>query len=202
VIFFSQNTQIPEHREAFKEELNKIPGVVSVSFTFNNPVNVGSTLTCRSSKNPDEEIFVSYMAVDHDFTKTLGIEVIMGSNLSTDYPAGTSYVLINQAMASTMGFENPVGEIIKFNESNLTIAGVVKDFHFNNLRVPIKQMMMFCGLDGTDRVFVKIKGEGCRKLLKLLKPSSMILKMSLSNIVFWTKRTPDNIMLSSPRASS
>jgi ABC-type antimicrobial peptide transport system permease subunit len=169
VVFFSQNTQIPEHREAFKEELNKIPGVVSVSFTFNNPVNVGSTLTCRSSKNPDEEIFVSYMAVDHDFTKTLGIEVIMGRNLSTDSPAGTSYVLINQEMASTMGFENPVGEIIKFNESNLTVVGVVKDFHFNNLRVPIKQMMMFCGLDGTDNVFVKIKGEGMQESIKAIE---------------------------------
>ena len=28
VIFFNQNKQIPQHREAFKEELNKIPGCV------------------------------------------------------------------------------------------------------------------------------------------------------------------------------
>ena len=60
--------------------------MLSVSFTFNNPLDVNSSLTCRSSKNPNEEIFVSYMVVDHDFTKTLGIEVVMGRNLSTDSP--------------------------------------------------------------------------------------------------------------------
>jgi ABC-type antimicrobial peptide transport system permease subunit len=169
VVFFNQNTHIPEHREAFKDELKKISGVVSVSFTFNNPINVGSTLTCRSSKNPDEEIFVSYMVVDHDFTNTLGIELVMGRNLSTDSPAGTNYVLINQEMAKTMGFENPVGETIKFNESNLTVVGVVHDFHFNNLRVPIKQLMMFCGLYGTDMVFVKIKGEGIQETIKAIE---------------------------------
>ena len=169
VIFFNQNTQIPEHRVAFKEELKKIPGVLSVSFSFNNPLNVGSTLTCKSSKNPDEQIFVSYMAVDHDFTKTLGIEVVMGRNLSTDSPAGADYVLINQEMAKTLGFENPIGEIIKFGEKDLTVLGVVKDFHFNNLRVPIKQMMMFCGMEGTDKVFVKIKEEGIEKTIKAIE---------------------------------
>ena len=169
VVFFNQNTQIPEHREAFKEELKKIPGVLSVSFTFNNPLNVNSTLTCRSSKNPNEELFVSYMQVDHDFTETLGIEVVMGRNLSSDSPAGANYVLINQEMAKIMGFENPVGQIVKFGESNFTVVGVVKDFHFNNLRVPITQMMMFCGLDRTDKVFVKIKGEGMQETIKAIE---------------------------------
>ncbi len=169
VIFFNQNEQIPQHREAFKEELNNIPGVLSVSFTFNNPLDVNSSLTCRSSKNPNEEIFVSYMVVDHDFIKTLGIEVVMGRELTTDSPSSSNYILINQEMAKTMGIENPVGENVKFRENNLTVAGVVKDFHFNNLRVPIKQMMMFCGLDGTDKVMVKIKGDNIQETIKAIE---------------------------------
>jgi putative ABC transport system permease protein len=169
VIFFNQNENIPQHREAFKAELSNIPGVASVSYTFNNPLDVGSSLTCRSRKNPNEDIFVSYMVADHDFVKTLGIEEVMGRIPSTDPQSSPGYVLINQEMAKTLGIENPVGEILKFNELNLTVSGVIKDFHFNNLRVPIKQMIIFCGLDGTDKVMVKLKGDKIQETIKTIE---------------------------------
>jgi ABC-type antimicrobial peptide transport system permease subunit len=59
-------------------------------------------------------------------------------------------------MARSLGYENPVGQDVKFMGQTATVRCVVKNFHFNSLRVPITQLMIFQGIEGADMVLVRL----------------------------------------------
>jgi len=168
VIFFPQSSEINKHKEAFKDELEKQPGVISVSYTNNNPLDVNNSTTDPRwrGKNPNEEFLISVITVDQDFARTMGAEIIEGRDFSNDFPTDTNCVLINQEMAKIMQLENPVGETINYWGRKATVAGVVKDFHFNNMHLPIKQMMLICRPNETWLTMIKIKGGKIKETIR------------------------------------
>jgi ABC-type antimicrobial peptide transport system permease subunit len=66
--------------------------------------------------------------VTHDFGKTVGWEIQAGRDFSRDFPSDSSAMIINQAAANLMGMQRPVGQIIRWNDTDYTVIGVVKDF--------------------------------------------------------------------------
>jgi putative ABC transport system permease protein len=155
VMFFQLPGDKLMHRDALKSELKLLPGVADVSYVFNNPLNVTSHLYC-SGKNPDDEIATAYMVADKDFTSTLNIEIVDGSDCVEEYPDNNTYVLINQELAHSLGYENPVGQPLKYRDNTVTIIGIVKNFHFNNLRIPVGQLMIFRQLEGVNTALIRI----------------------------------------------
>lgn len=158
VIFFKPAESMLVQHASFKDELKSLPGVEDVTYIFNNPLNINSYLQC-SGKDPEKEFSVAYMVADPDFTRTMGIEIVEGADSRTGYTDENKSVLINQEMAKSLGYENPVGQVVKFMGQSATISGVVKNFHFNSLRVPVRQLMVFLGYEGTDMILVRIKDD-------------------------------------------
>jgi ABC-type antimicrobial peptide transport system permease subunit len=68
------------------------------------------------------------MAVSYDFGKTVGWRIKDGRDLSRDFPGDSTALIVNEAAAKFMGFQHPVGEIVKWGDNDkYTIIGVVKD---------------------------------------------------------------------------
>jgi ABC-type antimicrobial peptide transport system permease subunit len=168
IVFFSQGTQIQKQRNGFKNELKKQAGIINVSYTSNNPLEVHystTDLNWRGKLAGSEYVFYD-IAVDHDFAQTLGAEIIEGRDFSTSYPSDTNCILINQEALRIMHLESPIGEVVNYWGRHATIIGIVKDFHFSNLHVPIKQMMIMCRPNSTHLVMVKIKGNMRKEAIK------------------------------------
>jgi ABC-type antimicrobial peptide transport system permease subunit len=72
--------------------------------------------------------------ITHEFGNTVGWEIQAGRDFSRDFPSDSSAIIINQAAADLMGLQNPVGQIIKWQDRDYTVIGLVKDF----LLVPYK----------------------------------------------------------------
>jgi len=78
--------------------------------------------------------------------QTLGITAVAGRLFSKEFPGDTSNrMILNEAAIRKMGFSSPqeaIGGKVKFDwrgESySWTVIGVVKDFHFQDLHVPIE----------------------------------------------------------------
>jgi putative ABC transport system permease protein len=84
--------------------------------------------------------------VDYDFLKTLNIQTLAGRSFSADFPAdtNTTIIIFNETAVREFGFASPADAIGKkiFTQrqsgvADLTIVGVVKDFHFEDLKKPI-----------------------------------------------------------------
>jgi putative ABC transport system permease protein len=160
IIYFDQSQQIKKQRTAFKTELKNQSGIINATFTDDNPLGIGSDTsdpTWRGKSENDTYSF-PFIQVDQEFCTTFGAEIIAGRDFSSDFPSDTNCIIINQEALKLLKFENPIGEIVSFWGRKATIIGVVKDFHFYDLHLPIRQLIIICSPNRTDRIMVKIQG--------------------------------------------
>jgi len=133
------------HYELIKKEFLSRGGVLNVSASdFHPSLNTHYQSTWREGLEADKYEMVRWTGVDHDFVKTLGLEIIQGRDFSLDFPtdAREAYIL-NESAALQFGWTDPLGK-----ELGLTswprgrVIGVVKDFHFRSLHNPIEPLML------------------------------------------------------------
>lgn len=124
------------NRETFLTEVRRVPGVASAATIGNQLLgrnNNTSGLTWEG-KDPESNILFENVAVDYGTIETLGIEMAEGRAYSEAFGADTTKVIFNEAGIRAMGMEAPVGKTIRlWDQYDLEIIGVVKDFHFQSL---------------------------------------------------------------------
>ena len=69
---------------------------------------------------------------DQRFLETTGIQLLAGRDFERDSDAATS-VIVNESLARKPGWEEPIGETLRLYRKELTVIGVVRDFHFRSL---------------------------------------------------------------------
>ena len=150
-----------DNRMAFKEEMLRNSSIESGTITGFVPVDGGwrsDTPWWMEGKDATQENMVSLQnwRVDHDYIKTLGMNIIQGRDFSKDFPSDSSAVIVNEAAAYAFGLgDDPIGKNIntfgegleggidKENLERLTVIGVVEDFHFESLKQNIAPVMMY-----------------------------------------------------------
>jgi putative ABC transport system permease protein len=132
---------------ALKNEITKNPLVLNVGASFYYPgiMNPSDMGLRREGVTPNEAKLVRTNTVDETFLQTLGIAPLAGRLFSSQFPADTNRrMIINLAAVKELGFPSPndaVGKTLHMDwrgESyEYYVVGVVKDFHFQDLHVPI-----------------------------------------------------------------
>lgn len=115
VILFDREGRIAEQTESFLTEVQRQPGVVSVSSANQNLIGNDSFTIGVSwdGKNPDETVRFSVLAVGYDFFETLNIQSVAGRSFSRSMNDNNA-VIINQTAADRMGLSDPIGKKIIF----------------------------------------------------------------------------------------
>ncbi|TDX01165.1 ABC transporter permease [Dinghuibacter silviterrae] len=132
-----------------KAELQKQAGVESVGASFLYPGHVGWSGTYYADGQPstDNHPFLTNY-IDFDFMRTLGLQTVAGHAFTDQFPSDSvDGVVINETGARALGY-TPATCIGKgFHNANskeiLRIVGVMKDFHFEDLHVPIMSVAFF-----------------------------------------------------------
>ena len=82
--------------------------------------------------------------VDFEYMKTLGLQTVAGRLFSKEFLADSDRMVLNESAVKALGFASPEAAIGKkvhnnFQQNTYTneIVGVVKDFHFEDLHLPI-----------------------------------------------------------------
>jgi putative ABC transport system permease protein len=167
--------------QRYRNQLNGVPGVVNIS-------GMAPALTKGSNRygfKVDGEYKTSYIYyIDENFIKTMGMELVAGRDFSADRPSDkTESIIINQALAKSMGWEHPVGKLLpwKGKDNPSTVIGVVKDFNFQSLETPIEPMLLHMDPDqgGINNIMVRIgKGEIAQTLPRLKKVWSEVAEFT------------------------
>lgn len=130
-----------------KNALSKLAGVQSVGASFYypgifNPMDRG---LYKEGKTMNDAKFTKLNIVDESFIQTLDIHLLAGRLFSEQFPADTTNgIVLNNEAIIKMGFVSPqdaVGKSVYFDYEGKPVAqhvvGVVKDFHFEDLHLPI-----------------------------------------------------------------
>jgi putative ABC transport system permease protein len=145
----------PLHEKAkiFKEEVLNLPGVQGATMTGYLPTGQyrsDSPLFEDATFDEKKAVSMQNWIVDEDYIPTLGMSMVKGRNFSKDFPTDSDAIIINEAAAKLLSFEDPLNKNLYYLESIATkevsaynIIGVVKDFNFNSLREQVTPMVLF-----------------------------------------------------------
>ena len=168
------NTTISENRERFKNDLQSIPAVQSVSMMSGEPGGFHDTYSFEAEGQQEEKPLFSTEFTDLDFAKTLGLKIIAGRDLSKSFGTDSAQaVLINRTAANKLGYtpEQAIGKWIKnINRDSLrrTIVGVVEDYHYASLKDPIGPLVISPGRD-QRLALIKLKTANLKSAIAQIK---------------------------------
>jgi len=133
---------------AFKDELLKQASVKNVGASLFYPgiANVADNIYYKDGENMQQGKDVKMNYIDTRFLQTLNIQPVSGRLFSDDYYAQDTIgtIVLNETAIKLFGFANAAQALNQklhstFNDStyNFNIIGVVKDFHYEDLHLPI-----------------------------------------------------------------
>lgn len=137
---------------SFKEELLRDPQIENITITGYLPTNdwrSDTALQPKEATNTDNTVGCQIWSVDHDYIKTMGMKIVAGRDFSKELISDSTSVLLNETAAKRFGFDNPIGKKIKtlgdfqfYGMNEVTVVGVVEDFHFDSMRDNIAPMLI------------------------------------------------------------
>ncbi|MEZ5196749.1 MAG: ABC transporter permease [Bacteroidales bacterium] len=147
VIVMLRGSEIHKNMKGFKDELDKIPGVMNYTFTSDKPgisTSWYSSNVYEGREDEDHPIYAT-VSIDENYMGTIGLQITQGRNFSEDFSTDTASMIINESMVEYLGWEEPVGKAIyemteDFGRKKYTVVGVVKDFHMESLHKSISPL--------------------------------------------------------------
>jgi putative ABC transport system permease protein len=132
-----------QYYSSFYNELKKYSGIAAVSGSFLVPGSSGASqmLVMKKGSSLEEGVRLTGISADYEYAESLGLKIVQGRDFSRDHPTdATESVLINESAVKELKLSNPVGEqllipsgsINKPELRNVSIIGVVKDFHMKS----------------------------------------------------------------------
>ena len=143
--------------ESLKKELLKNSVILSVTRAGNPFYNDGirNGYSWAGKKESDDVCF-HVIGADPDYANTYDLKMKSGRFFSSDYSTDKKAVVLNEEGAKIMGFANPLGETITTSSgAELTVIGIVKDFHMQSLHYKIEPLIMQLG--ESNNFYVRMK---------------------------------------------
>lgn len=115
---------------------------------------------------------INYAVVEHDFIKTLGIEIVNGRDFQQDMPSDTlSGVIVNETFVKRMGWKDPIGKRVEAGNANALrarVIGVMKDYHQTGMYNGIESLLLAYRLNAPE-VYIKLSGSDNDKTLAFIE---------------------------------
>lgn len=175
VLVINGTGALGNNTEAFKNEVDKLSGVKASSFAGYLPVSNSSrsdnTFSTEAVMNEKNGFNMQVWNIDYDYIPVMGMEMLKGRNFSPDFGGDSSGLIINEATAKVIGYNDPIGKKLYSSDGNpgnnivYTIVGVVKNFNFESLRQNISPLCFRLGYNKWATAF-KVSATDIQPLIK------------------------------------
>jgi putative ABC transport system permease protein len=156
------------HFEAVKAALMKQPGILDVTYASMNIVNYDGQTGNNSwdGKLPGETMMLSPMKVDRNFLPFFKMQLTAGNGF-TGTAADSMHFILNEAAVKAARIKDPVGKNFRLGETNGTIIGVARDFHFTSMRQKIQPAIFFYRPSNYNygQLYIKTTGKDAPKAI-------------------------------------
>jgi len=133
-------------RDAFKEEVSKLPGVKASTYAGFLPVSGYSrndvSFSKSSAMTADNSVNMQVWDISHDYIPVMEMEMVKGRNFSKEFGTDSNATIINETAARLLGWDNPLGKkLYTFFQDQVgtklidrEVIGVVRNFHFESMK--------------------------------------------------------------------
>ncbi|MFP4023032.1 MAG: ABC transporter permease [Thiohalospira sp.] len=159
IVYFSNlSRKVYSNYESIKNELKSNPDIVSVTASQSVPGRGRSGMNIRLPDWPLEEaIPVNENRVQDDYVKTMGFEIIEGSDFSDKLASDSAAFILNEAAARLLNLDKPIGKEIFVWLHKGRIKGIVKDFHYTSMHSEIEPLVFSHYWRGFQIISIKLK---------------------------------------------
>ncbi|MCF2499230.1 ABC transporter permease [Dyadobacter chenhuakuii] len=162
-------SQVNRYRQA-RTTLSEVPGVEafsSASATFQG--TFGRNYVEWMNGQQRERNMFAVISGDHNLTSTLKMKIHSGREFSPLLASDSAGVIINQEAARRMNLADPVGKQIQVNGMEMTITGVVENFHIASVHQMIEPTVILFRPFQTRFFFARINKNDRAATLEQLK---------------------------------
>ena len=159
VVYASTNSAIDEHIDAFKSGLVQIPGVEDYTFSENVLIDNEQTWGRAIINDGDRyDVHFSKLSVSPNFFSFFGMHFQEGKGFNENSNKKQDFIL-NQTAKTSYNIENiEDAKMATSNPQNGQIVGVVEDYNFESLHVPIRAAGFMCSADCDQVIYLKLSG--------------------------------------------
>jgi putative ABC transport system permease protein len=162
------NNNLFAHQDAVKAELLRHTEIQSVAAGDNLVSSDGTTGdTDWDGKPADASMIIHPFSIDQDLIKVFKVEFVAGGNF-TGIKADSAHFILNETAIRQAGIKNPIGKRFHLWQTDGTIIGVVKDFHFASLKQTIEPAI-FRYTEKSGSLFIRTTGKDAAAAIALVK---------------------------------
>ncbi|MFC1477561.1 ABC transporter permease [candidate division KSB1 bacterium] len=161
-----------QHYQTLKTELLKNSYISDISAASNLPIQIGSNTSNIGweGKPEDQTGLIGFTYADFDYIETMKLGMAEGRGFSSEYPSDTANaVLINEKVKRMMGVESALGESIFWGDTELTIVGVIKDFHFKSIEMEIEPLVMIMNFNRMNFMLIRVLPENVTETVEYIE---------------------------------
>ncbi len=165
-VFNAGMREMGNHYDAVKAELLKQPGVLDVTRSSSNIVEIGGETGSNewNGKQPGQTLMLHPMSIDKDFMGFFKLQLREGNNF-TGAVADSAHFILNETAVRETGIKDPIGKPFKLWNTQGTIIGVVKDFHFASMKEKIAPAIFYYSPHEQYQLSVKTTGKDAPKAI-------------------------------------
>ncbi|HQU54975.1 MAG TPA: ABC transporter permease, partial [Saprospiraceae bacterium] len=126
-------------------------------------------------KDPNDKTDFFRYNEEEDLGETVGLTFVQGRDFDlSQYPTDSTAMIINESALKVMGFENPIGQLVKDNGEEWHIVGVIKDFILTSPYQPTQPMLIYGAKSWFYTLLIKLNHD--RSTAENLKMAEAIFK--------------------------
>lgn len=152
---------------AFINSIKTYPNVISAGGAVEAlPMLSSMPYNIELPRDKSKKVSIELFAVDYDFVKTMGIQLLEGRSFSREFSSDSEHsFILNEAAVKALGITEPIGKPIDVG----TIIGVVKDFNLHSIHSNIPPLMFVVSDAFVQQVAIHYQPGSLKNLLPLIK---------------------------------
>jgi putative ABC transport system permease protein len=156
--------------QPFKTALLEIPGVqtASTSTSIMGKEIYWTNGSRRLGADAKGAVTLYNIGVDYDFIPSFDLKLKAGRNFSKDFKSDSSGVLLNEAAAHLLGFDDfnkAINEKFRSRGDTVTLVGIVSNYHHQGLQKAIDPMIFRLTPNARQAYSLKIKTGNVRSTI-------------------------------------
>lgn len=188
---FNDHNQNPNIYDALRQELLNTGAVVNMGKSSSPTTNIHSYQSDFNWNGRDPQVTPNFGVVScsHDYGNTIGIEILEGRDFSRQFASDTAALVINEAALEYMNLEDPVGQVITFNNKPFTIIGVMRNMLTESPYAPSGPLVHMINYSNSNIITMKLNpGQG---RLENLAAIESVFKKFRPDVTFEAQFTDD-----------
>lgn len=166
--------KVLQGKESIKNEFSQHPSFLEMTFGSESPVAVRGTYSIWKAAEGDANgKLIKAISVDPNYPKTLGLEIIEGSDYTPAMLEDTLYAfLLNENAINMLGYpdnKTAIGDQVSLNGREGYILGVFNNFFTQSLREDMEPLVFFLEPSQYNHMLVKLETNNMKESLAFME---------------------------------